>query len=538
MSKDVSFGNDARTQMQKGVNTLADAVRTTLGPRGRNVVIQNGIGVPHITKDGATVANSLVLEDPLENMGAALIKNAASKAESESGDGTTTTSVICAAFINEGMKSIAAGLDPTDLRRGINAAVEDATTAIKEMAIPCDSNDSIKNIATISANNDEVIGSLIADAMAKVGNDGIITIESGNGIDNELDIVDGMQFDRGYVSPYFADQQTGIAALENPLVLLMDKRVTGIQELVPILEESARQGKPLLIIAEDFEGEVLNTLVLNHLRSVLKVCAIKAPGFGDNRKAILRDLAVLLDGQVVSDETGITLEDFAAEYFGSANRVTIGKDNTTIVNGNGTESDIAARVVGLKTELANSESAYEQSKIEERIAKLSGGVGVIRVGGATEIEMKEKQDLFDDALGAAKAAAESGLVPGAGVTLATVANKIKGMAGSGAYAAGYKIALTAMTEPFRQIITNGGGTPEVILHEVLANDKDVPYYGYNSLTEKYENLVDSGVVDPAKAAYTGLLLASSIAAAFLTIDAAITDIPKDTPPMAPMPQMM
>lgn len=534
MSKDVRFSEEARKQMQQGVNTLANAVKVTLGPKGRNVVIERG-NKPHITKDGVTVAKSIELEDRLQNIGAQLVKEVSSRANEEAGDGTTTATVIAQAIVNEGLKSVSAGMNPMDIKRGIDGAVRDAIKKLNEMSVECDSEEAIRQVGTVSANDDKDIGDLIARAMSEVGNEGVITVEEGRGLDSVLDVVEGMQFDRGYLSPYFANKETGRVDLENPFVLLLNSKVTNIKNLVPVLEGVANSGKPLLLVAEDIEGEALASLALNHIRGVVKCAAVKAPGFGARRVELLKDIGAVTGAKVVDEQAGHSVEDIDDTFFGSAERVTVTKDSTTIIGGKGTKSEIEGRATTIRAEIENSESSYEQEKLRERLASLSGGVAVIRVGAATEVEMQEKRDRVDDALCATRAAVEEGIVAGGGTALAVISDSLKGLAGSGDYAIGYKIALESMKAPLRQIVMNAGGSPDVVLTNVVENKDGVDNFGYDARNEEYTNMVKAGIIDPAKVTRCALQYAGSVAGLMLTTECIVSELPtdKDSKPQMP-----
>jgi len=533
-SKDVQFGNDSRSKMVEGVNILANAVKVTLGPKGRNVVIERSFGGPHITKDGVTVAKEIELKDKLQNMGAQMVKEVASKTAGDAGDGTTTATVLAQAIVKEGMKYVTAGLNPMDLKRGIDKATTAAIDALTAISKPCETDAEIAQVGTISANSDASIGQMIADAMAKVGKEGVITVEDGNSLQNELDVVEGMQFDRGYLSPYFINnQEKQIVELDNPFVLLFDKKITNIRDMIPVLEAVSKAGKPLLIVAEDVEGEALATLVVNNMRGTVKTCAIKAPGFGDRRKAMLEDLAILTGGKVIAEELGFTLDKVTAEDLGMAGRVEISKDNTIIIDGAGDPDAIEARVKAIRVQAEEATSEYDKEKLQERVAKLAGGVAVIKVGGATEVEVKEKKDRIDDALHATKAAVQDGIVPGGGVALVRAKQAISGLVGANAdQQAGINIVLRAMEEPLRCIVNNAGESADVVLAAVLAGTGN---YGYNAATEQYVDMLADGVIDPTKVAKTALVNAASVAGLLLTTECAIYDLPKD--PNNPQPQM-
>ena len=527
-AKIVKFSDTARERMLKGVNTLADAVKVTLGPKGRNVILDKSFGAPRVTKDGVSVAREIELADKFENMGAQMVKEVASKTADVAGDGTTTATVLAQAMIREGHKSIAAGMNPMDLKRGIDAAVKAAVEELKQLSKPCDDSKSIRQVATVSANWNEDVGEILARAMDKVGRDGVITVEEGKSLDNELDIVEGMQFDRGYLSPYFVTNQEKMQAeLEDPYILLHDKKISSIRDLLPLLEGVAKAGRPLLIVAEDVEGEALATLVVNSLRGILKVAAVKAPGFGDRRKAMLQDMAVLTGGTVISEEVGLSLEKATLDQLGSAKRVVIGKDNTTIVDGAGAKDDIDARVAQIRTQAEEATSDYDREKLQERVAKLAGGVAVIKVGAATEVEMKEKKDLVDDALHATRAAVEEGIVPGGGVALVRTAATLqdKGVATANEdQAMGVRIALRAMEEPLRQIVANAGDEPSVVVHAVCAGSGA---HGFNAQTGEYGDMLEMGILDPTKVTRSALQNAASIAGLILTTEAMVAEQPVD-----------
>jgi chaperonin GroEL len=525
-AKDVKFHDHARTRILKGVNVLADAVKVTLGPKGRNVVLERSFGAPLITKDGVSVAKEIELQDKLENMGAQMVKQVASKTADVAGDGTTTATVLAQAIVQEGMKYVTAGMNPMDLKRGIDKAVGAIVEELKTVSRPCATNKEIAQVATISANSDEAIGDIIAKAIEKVGKEGVITVEDGKSLENELDVVEGMQFDRGYISPYFInnpDKQT--AVLEDPLVLLHDKKISSIRDLLPVLEDAAKSGKPLLIVAEDVDGEALATLVVNSMRGVLKVAAVKAPGFGDRRKAMLEDIAILTGATVISEETGRQLEKATAADLGRAKRVVIEKENTTIIDGAGEQKAIAARVAAIRRQIEEATSDYDREKLQERVAKLAGGVAVIKVGAATEVEMKEKKDRVDDALHATRAAVEEGIVPGGGVALLRARAAIKTLKGENHdQDAGIKIVLRAIEEPLRAIAANAGDEPSVVVAKVQSG---LGNFGYNAATGEYGDLVQIGVIDPTKVTRTALQNAASIAGLILTTDATVAEAPKE-----------
>jgi chaperonin GroEL len=525
-AKQVQFHDGARGRIVKGVNVLANAVKVTLGPKGRNVVIERSFGSPLITKDGVTVAKEIELADKFENMGAQMVKQVASKTGDVAGDGTTTATVLAQAMVQEGMKYVASGMNPADLKRGIDKAVAALVDELKKISKPCSTNREITQVGTISANSDPSIGEMIAKAMEKVGKEGVITVEDGKSLENELDVVEGMQFDRGYISPYFIntpEKQTCV--LEEPVVLLHDKKISNIRDLLPVLEEVAKAGKPLLIVAEDVEGEALATLVVNAMRGVLKVAAVKAPGFGDRRKAMLEDMAILTGGTVISEETGMTLEKAKLSDLGRAKRVEIHKEHTTIIDGAGDVAKIKARVAAIQKQIEEATSDYDREKLQERVAKLAGGVAVIRVGAATEVEMKEKKDRVDDALHATRAAVEEGIVPGGGVALLRARQAIKSLEGANSdQEAGIRIVLRAIEEPLRAIAQNAGDEPSVVVAKVLEG-KDG--YGYNAATGAYGDLIEMGVIDPTKVTRTALQNAASVAGLILMTDATIAEAPKE-----------
>ena len=526
-AKDVKFGNDARVKMLKGVNVLADAVKVTLGPKGRNVILDKSFGAPTITKDGVSVAREIELEDKFENMGAQMVKEVASKANDAAGDGTTTATVLAQAIVNEGLKAVAAGMNPMDLKRGIDKAVSAVVSELKNLSKPCETSKEIEQVGTISANSDSIVGQLIAQAMEKVGKEGVITVEDGTGLEDELDVVEGMQFDRGYLSPYFINKpETATVELDNPYLLLVDKKISNIRELLPVLEGVAKAGKPLLIIAEDVEGEALATLVVNTMRGIVKVAAVKAPGFGDRRKAMLQDIAILTAGTVISEEIGMELEKATLEDLGQAKRIVINKDNTTIIDGIGDESQIKGRVAQIRQQIEESTSDYDKEKLQERVAKLAGGVAVIKVGAATEVEMKEKKDRVDDALHATRAAVEEGIVAGGGVALvraaAKVAASLKG--DNEEQNVGIKLALRAMEAPLRQIVTNAGEEASVVASAVKNGEGN---FGYNAGTEQYGDMIEMGILDPTKVTRSALQFAASVAGLMITTECMVTELPKD-----------
>ena len=536
MAKAVTFGNDSRTKLVEGVNTLANAVKVTLGPKGRNVVIEKSFGSPIITKDGVTVAKEIELEDKLENMGAQMVKEVASKTADKAGDGTTTATVLAQGIIKEGMKYVAAGMNPMDLKRGIDKAVHAAVDELTKISKPCDTTKEIAQVGSISANSDETIGKLIAEAMEKVGKNGVITVEDGKGLEDELEVVEGMQFDRGYLSPYFiTSQDKQGAVLEEPYILLHDKKISSIKDLLPVLEAVAKSGKSLLIVAEEVEGEALATLVVNNLRGIIKCVAVKAPGFGDRRKAMLEDIAVLTGATVISEDVGYSLDKTTVEQLGQAKTVEVGKENTIIIDGAGEKSAIDARISTIQSEIANSTSDYDKEKLQERLAKLSGGVAVIKVGAATEVEMKEKKDRIDDALHATRAAVEDGIVAGGGVALVRAKQAIKDLTGANTdQDAGIKIVLRAMEDPIRQITTNAGDSADVVVSKVAEGTGN---FGYNAANGTYGDMVEMGVIDPTKVTKTALVNAASIAGLMLTTDCAINEIPKEESNAMPNPGM-
>ena len=525
-AKDVKFGNDARVKMLKGVNILADAVKVTLGPKGRNVVLDKSFGAPTITKDGVSVAREIELEDKFENMGAQMVKEVASKANDAAGDGTTTATVLAQAIVNEGLKAVAAGMNPMDLKRGIDKAVTAVVAELKSLSKPCETSKEIEQVGTISANSDSIVGQLIAQAMEKVGKEGVITVEDGTGLEDELDVVEGMQFDRGYLSPYFINKpETATVELDNPFILLVDKKISNIRELLPVLEGVAKAGKPLLIIAEDVEGEALATLVVNTMRGIVKVAAVKAPGFGDRRKAMLQDIAILTAGTVISEEIGMELEKATLEDLGQAKRVVINKDNTTIIDGIGDEAQIQGRVAQIRQQIEESTSDYDKEKLQERVAKLAGGVAVIKVGAATEVEMKEKKARVEDALHATRAAVEEGVVAGGGVALIRVASKVADLRGDNEEQnVGIKLALRAMEAPLRQIVTNAGEEASVVASAVKNGEGN---FGYNAGTEQYGDMLAMGILDPTKVTRSALQFAASVAGLMITTECMVTELPKD-----------
>ena len=534
MAKDIKFDVDARDGIKRGVDALANAVKVTLGPKGRNVIISKSFGAPQVTKDGVTVAKEVELEDALENMGAQMVKEVASKTNDLAGDGTTTATVLAQAIVKEGLKNVAAGANPMDLKRGIDKAVEAITSELEKQAKKVgNSSEKIKQVAAISANNDDTIGELIAKAFDKVGKEGVITVEEAKGTDTYVDVVEGMQFDRGYLSPYFVtDADKMIADLENPYVLLFDKKIANLQEILPILEPVAQSGRPLLIIAEDVEGQALATLVVNKLRGGLKIAAVKAPGFGDRRKAMLEDIAILTGGTVISEERGFSLENATLDMLGTAETITIDKDNTTIVNGAGNASDIKARVNQIKAQIETTTSDYDKEKLQERLAKLAGGVAVLYVGAASEVEMKEKKDRVDDALHATRAAVEEGIVAGGGVALVRAKKILEKLTTDNLdETTGVQIVNKAIEAPLRTIVENAGGEGSVVINKVIEGKKD---FGYDAKSEKYVDMLKEGIIDPKKVTRIALENAASVAGMILTTECALVDIKEDTPAMPPM----
>ena len=525
-AKDVLFGDPARQRMLTGVNTLADAVKATLGPKGRNVILEKSFGSPTVTKDGVSVAKEIELADRFENMGAQMVKEVASQASDVAGDGTTTATVLAQSIVNEGLKAVAAGMNPMDLKRGIDKAVAAAVEAVSGMASPCEDNTAIAQVGTISANSDISVGAIIAEAMEKVGKEGVITVEEGSGLENELDVVEGMQFDRGYLSPYFINNQDNMSAeVEDPFVLLVDKKISNIRELLPVLEQVAKASRPLVIIAEDVEGEALATLVVNNMRGIVKVAACKAPGFGDRRKAMLQDIAILTGGTVISEEVGLDLESTSLEHLGNAKRITMDKDNTTIVDGAGDAEAIQGRVSEIRVQIENTSSDYDREKLQERVAKLAGGVAVIKVGAATEIEMKEKKARVEDALHATRAAVEEGVVAGGGVALVRAIASVEGLTGDNEdQNTGIAAALRAMEGPLRQIVSNAGDEASVVLDKVRQGEGN---FGYNAATGEYGDMIAMGILDPAKVTRTALQAAGSVAGLMITTEVMIAEAPKD-----------
>lgn len=535
-AKQVLFGDDARTRIIRGVNTLADAVKTTLGPKGRNVVLERSFGAPTVTKDGVSVAKEIELKDRFENIGAQLVKEVASKTSDSAGDGTTTATVLAQAIVQEGAKYVAAGINPMDLKRGIDKAVVVAVEELRKLSKPCTTTKEIAQVGSISANSDSSIGDIIANAMDKVGKEGVITVEDGKSLENELDVVEGMQFDRGYLSPYFiTEAEKQVAALDEPFVLIYDKKISNIRDLLPILEQVAKSSRPLLIIAEDVEGEALATLVVNNIRGILKTTAVKAPGFGDRRKAMLEDIAILTGGTVISEETGMSLETATIEMLGQAKRIEVAKENTTIIDGAGDSSSIEARVKQIRAQIEESTSDYDREKLQERVAKLAGGVAVIRVGAATEVEMKEKKARVEDALHATRAAVEEGIVPGGGVALLRTKAAIAELKGDNPdQDAGIRLILRAIEAPLRTIVANAGEEESVVVNEVVKGEGN---YGYNAATDQYGDLVEEGVLDPTKVTRSALQNAASVASLLLTSEAAVAEIPEENPAPAGMPDM-
>ena len=535
-AKEVKFGADARTRMLRGIDIIADAVKVTLGPKGRNVVLDKSFGAPRITKDGVSVAKEIELEDKFENMGAQMVREVASKTNDVAGDGTTTATVLAQAIVREGAKAVAAGMNPMDLKRGIDSAVSDVVAALKQSAKKIKTSDEVSQVGTISANGEREIGERIAEAMQRVGNEGVITVEEAKSLESSLDVVEGMQFDRGYLSPYFVtNPDKMLAVLDDPYILLHEKKLTSLQAMLPILEAVVQTGKPLLIIAEDIEGEALATLVVNKLRGGLKVAAVKAPGFGDRRKAMLEDLAVLTGGQVISEDLGIKLESVTLDMLGTAKNVTITKEETTVVNGAGKKKDVEARVTQIKQQIEETTSDYDREKLQERLAKLAGGVAVISIGGSTEVEVKEKKDRVDDALNATRAAVEEGIVAGGGVALLRTSNNIKTKGENADQEAGIKIVLRALQAPLRQIVTNAGDEASVVVGKILDNKKET--YGYNAQTSEYGDMIGMGIVDPVKVVRHALQDAASIASLLITTEAMVAEAPKDDAPAGGMPDM-
>ena len=539
-AKEVKFSDDARIRMLDGVNVLADAVKVTLGPKGRNVILDKSFGAPTVTKDGVSVAKEIELKDKFENMGAQMVKEVASQTSDEAGDGTTTATVLAQAILREGLKSVAAGMNPMDLKRGIDKAVIAAVNELESMSIPCEDSTSIAQVGTVSANNDNSVGDIIADSMDKVGKEGVITVEEGSGLENELDVVEGMQFDRGYLSPYFINNQDSMSAeLEDPYILLCDKKISNIRDMLPILENVAKEGKSLMVIAEDIEGEALATLVVNNMRGIVKIAAAKAPGFGDRRKAMLQDIATLTGATVISEEVGLTLEGASTQDLGTSKRISSTKENTTIVDGAGEREDIEGRIKQIRQEIEDTTSDYDREKLQERLAKLAGGVAVIKVGAPTEIEMKEKKARVEDALHSTRAAVEEGVLPGGGVALIRALQKIENLTGDNEdQNVGIQIAMRAMSYPLRQIAENAGGEPAVVVEKVRSLEGN---HGYNGATDDYGDMIELGIPDPTKVTRTALQAAASVAGLMITTEAMVSEQPEDTPPAAPpgggMPDM-
>jgi chaperonin GroEL len=535
-AKEVKFSDDARSRMANGVNVLANAVKQTLGPKGRNVILDKSFGAPTVTKDGVSVAKEIELEDKFENMGAQMVKEVASKTSDVAGDGTTTATVLAQAIVREGLKAVTSGTNPMDIKRGIDKAVIAIVEELRSMSKPCEDTKAISQVGSISANADEDIGNIIAKSMEKVGKEGVITVEEGSGLENELDVVEGMQFDRGYLSPYFInDQQTMSVELEAPYILLHDKKISNVRDLLPLLEGVAKAGKPLLIIAEDIEGEALATLVVNNMRGIVKVAAVKAPGFGDRRKAMLEDIAILTSGTVISEEVGLSLEKTGLDDLGSAKRIQISKENTTIIDGAGKTTDIEGRVKQIRQQIEDTTSDYDREKLQERVAKLAGGVAVIKVGAATEIEMKEKKARVEDALHSTRAAVEEGVVPGGGVALIrarSAIDKIKVL--NDEQRIGVSILKRALEEPLRQIVSNAGEEASVILNSVADGKGN---YGYNAATNEFGDMIEMGILDPTKVARSALQNAASVAGLLLTTEAMVAEIPKEDAAHPPMPDM-
>ncbi len=535
-AKEVKFGNNARQKMMVGINVLADAVRITLGPKGRNVVLDKSFGAPTVTKDGVSVAKEIELEDNFENMGAQMVKEVASHTSDVAGDGTTTATVLAQAIFREGLKAVSAGFNPMDLKRGIDKATRAVVEKLESISEPCTDNKAIAQVGTISANSDFSVGEIIAEAMGKVGKEGVITVEEGSGLDNELEIVEGMQFDRGYLSPYFINQaESQSVELEDPYILLFDKKIANIRDLLPLLEGVAKSGRPLLVIAEDIEGEALATLVVNNIRGIVKVAGVKAPGFGDRRKAMLQDIAILTGGQVIAEEVGLSLEKATLEDLGNAKKVQITKDNTTLIDGAGTGSDIKSRIDQINREIEDSTSDYDKEKLQERVAKLSGGVAVVKVGAATEIEMKEKKARVEDALHATRAAVEEGVVAGGGVAFIRARVSLEGLEGDNDdQNVGINILKKALEEPLRQIVRNAGNDASVVLNQVANGEGN---YGYNAATNEYGDLVKMGIIDPTKVTRFALQNAASVTGLLLTTEAMVAEAPQDDVPASPMPDM-
>ena len=536
-AKDVKFGESARRKKMAGVNVLADAVKVTLGPKGRNVILEKSFGAPTVTKDGVSVAKEIELKDKYENMGAQMLKEVASKTSDVAGDGTTTATVLAQTMLREGVKAVAAGMNPMDLKRGIDKAVGVAVDDLQKLSRPCSDHTEIAQVGTVSANADEAVGNIIAEAMQSVGKEGVITVEEGSTLTNELDIVEGMQFDRGYLSPYFINNQDSMSVdLENPFILVHDKKISNIRDLLPMLEAVAKAGRPLLIIAEDIEGEALATLVVNNIRGIVKVCGVKAPGFGDRRKAMLQDIAILTAGQVISEEVGMSLENAKLDDLGSAKRVQITKENTTVIDGAGDKGDITARVNQIRAQIEEATSDYDREKMQERVAKLAGGVAVIKVGAATEIEMKEKKARVEDALHATRAAVEEGVVPGGGVAMVRAIDTVREVSGDNPdQDVGIRIVLRSLEEPLRQIVANAGEDSSVVLNKVAESDGNT---GYDAANGEYGDMIKLGILDPTKVARTALQNAASIAGLMITTEAMVAEIPEEKPPMPAHPPDM
>ena len=531
-AKDVKFSDDARGRMLEGVNVLANAVKVTLGPKGRNVILDKSFGAPTVTKDGVSVAKEIELKDSFENMGAQMVKEVASHTSDEAGDGTTTATVLAQSILTEGLKAVAAGMNPMDLKRGIDKAVTAAVSEIESMATPCEDTKAIAQVGTVSANSDDQVGEIIADSMDKVGKEGVITVEEGSGLENELDIVEGMQFDRGYLSPYFINNQDSMSAdLDEPYILLCDKKISNIRDMLPVLENVAKSGKPLMVIAEDIEGEALATLVVNNMRGIVKIAAAKAPGFGDRRKAMLQDIAILTGATVISEEVGLTLEGASLDDLGTSKRISSSKENTTIVDGAGEKAEIEGRIKQIRAEIEDTSSDYDREKLQERLAKLAGGVAVIKVGASTEIEMKEKKARVEDALHSTRAAVEEGIVAGGGVALIRALQKIEDLSGDNEdQNVGIQIALRAMSAPMRQIAENAGDEPAVVVEKVRSLEGN---QGYNGATGEYGDMIELGIPDPAKVTRIALQAAASVAGLMITTEAMVSELPEDNPP--PMP---
>lgn len=536
-AKEVKFGERARAKKLSGVNVLADAVKVTLGPKGRNVVLEKSFGAPTVTKDGVSVAKEIELKDKFENMGAQMLKEVASKTSDVAGDGTTTATVLAQAMLREGLKAVAAGMNPMDLKRGIDQAVGTAVDHLQNISKPCSDEIEIAQVGTVSANADEDVGNIIAESMKSVGKEGVITVEEGSTLDNELDIVEGMQFDRGYLSPYFINNQDSMSVeLESPFILVHDKKISNIRDLLPLLEAVAKAGRPLLVIAEDIEGEALATLVVNNIRGIVKVCGVKAPGFGDRRKAMLQDIAILTSGHVISEEVGMSLENATLDDLGSAKKVQVTKENTTVIDGAGSKGDITARVNQIRAQIEEATSDYDREKMQERVAKLAGGVAVIKVGAATEVEMREKKARVEDALHATRAAVEEGVVPGGGVAMVRAIDSVGEISGANAdQNVGIRIVQKALEEPLRQIVANAGEDSSVILNKVAESDGNV---GYNAATGEYGDMIEMGILDPTKVARAALQNASSIAGLMITTEAMVAEIPEEKPPMPAAPPDM